>query len=965
MKQRFRKLAAIGMAAAITMTMGTAQPPMRSQAAKRALIQHAEVHDPSITYCEEDGCYYIFGSHQAVSRSRDLTSWEDTGSPLYRRDASEELVESFAWAGYRDGSTNAKDGMALWASCVIYNPYYEKKGGGKGSYMIYYPASSNYKRGCIGFATSDHIAKGYRYADTIMYSGFTEIGGKDETGCVETVDTNYERTNLKKLIDEGTLSFNKDWVTKDGGYNISSFPQAIDPTVFFDADENLWMVYGSRGGGIWLLPLDRATGEPKFLSSNEVKVAKDAGQNADAYFGYQLASEGEGPYILYDKAAGSYILTVTYGQITDGYNQRLFKSDKVTGGYTDCAGNNAVYQGEPHVQDALGIKLMGNYSFQNTRPYQCGGHNSLIDVDGQLYNIYHQRFADSSSYSDRVHQVFRNEKGWYCMAPYEYAGDTFRENGYDRAELVGSYQFVNHGSLSGSAQLTTYHIKLNGDGTITGALDGTWTCQDGKSYMSLTINGITYDGVFFKQQDESGRKHAVMTFSAVGTNNECVWGSRYDKEPKTAKLDDSTENPVYSFDFGVTDNYMVSNSGTAAVAAILSGKASVADDEEMGASLLCKDDDSCLKLSGDAFSGVTKGFSLAFWAKADTNPDTAVLFSASSGNSLLELRADGALSMRSGGEQADTVTLDGNFDLSEWSYVGLSIDTENALLYVNGKAVASAKMDGCSDLLQVMANTPPGLQANYFARGSVAMDNIEVYAAALSEEDFNHKYDINYAWESDWKIDFGPKGSPQWESYTMMYDTTTYNKAGGVTQSYGFTHNIDAHESSTGGNKIRDFVYKAGGEKYTFKIDLPNGTYSVFVYSGNKESDNTLNFYFNNDADKVYTQTTPEGVGSDNYDGENTYETYVNTRTLSITFWGDEKLGADAVTGALNSLEIKKVSDEFPAPKEEAVSEAAVNGDQAVQDENEIPWLTLVVIAIIVGATIAVLGVLGRKKGGD
>lgn len=153
----------------------------------------------------------------------------------------------------------------------------------------------------------------------------------------------------------------------------------------------------------------------------------------------------------------------------------------------------------------------------------------------------------------------------------------------------------------------------------------------------------------------------------------------------------------------------------------------------------------------------------------------------------------------------------------------------------------------------------------------------------------------------------------------MMYNTTAY-AGSSITQGYGFTEVIDAYETEAGGNKIRDFVYKAGGEPYTFKIDLPNGTYSVFVYSGNKMTENTLNFYFNEDSTNVHTQVTPEGVASDNYSGENTYTVEVTDRVLTITFWGDSSLGADAVTGALNSLEIKKINS---------------SGEKAPEEENE------------------------------
>ena len=50
---------------------------------------------------------------------------------------------------------------------------------------------------------------------------------------------------------------------------------------------------------------------------------------------------------------------------------------------------------------------------------------------------------------------------------------------------------------------------------------------NGSYYMKIVYNGITYKGVFFKQDDESKYDSKVMTFSAVGSNNQVIWGSKY------------------------------------------------------------------------------------------------------------------------------------------------------------------------------------------------------------------------------------------------------------------------------------------------------------------------------------------------------------------------------------------------------------------------------------------------------
>ncbi|MCI1136186.1 hypothetical protein MOP89_12370 [Enterococcus gallinarum] len=68
----------------------------------------------------------------------------------------------------------------------------------KSAYMLYYSASSTWRRSAIGLAVAKTIEGPYSYADTVIYSGFTE---KDSTDGSER-NTNYQNTRLAKLIKE-------------------------------------------------------------------------------------------------------------------------------------------------------------------------------------------------------------------------------------------------------------------------------------------------------------------------------------------------------------------------------------------------------------------------------------------------------------------------------------------------------------------------------------------------------------------------------------------------------------------------------------------------------------------------------------------------------------------------------------------------------------------------------------------
>ena len=85
---------------------------------------------------------------------------------------------------------------------------------------------------------------------------------------------------------------------------------------------------------------------------------------------------------------------------------------------------------------------------------------------------------------------------------------------------------VNMGTDSRTANvgmLSTSKITLNSNGTISGAVSGTWTYKN--QYVTMTIGGVTYKGVFFKQYNESSHHEEVMTFTLIG-NDTAVWGTK-------------------------------------------------------------------------------------------------------------------------------------------------------------------------------------------------------------------------------------------------------------------------------------------------------------------------------------------------------------------------------------------------------------------------------------------------------
>jgi arabinan endo-1,5-alpha-L-arabinosidase len=537
MKKKFKQLAASVLAVALTVSSLTAPgTAVSSQAVTTKYPARVSVHDPSIAVSKE-GTYYVFGSHIEAAKSTDLIDWSTftngyarTNNQLFGN-LSDNLKESFKWAGEND--VDSAGGFSVWAPDVFWNENYVNADGSKGAYLMYYCTTSTAVRSVIGFATSQNIEGPYVFAKNIVYSGFTKETAYDSNS---KIDKKYTNTNIDELIADGTLKdgLNDSWFNGNTAYNNSYAPNALDPTVFEDKDGKLWMTYGSWSGGIFVLEIDPATGEAKYPGKNSTTAD---GLVVDEYFGTHIAGgyakSGEGPYVVYDKESDYYYLYVSYEGLasTGGYNMRLFRSKSPNGPYTDAAGNNAVISSAGTNHSNIGIKVMGNYTLPSKNldmTYMSPGHNSaLIDEkDGQRYLIYHTRFSTTSAvHQVRVHQQYLNSKGWPVTAPYEYKGDQISSTGYDTSSIIGDYYFINHGTNSdGSTVRETQTITLNSNGKITGDVTGSWSAQNGTYYMSVTISGVTYDGVFYLQQDESSSANRVMTFSAIGTNNQTVWG---------------------------------------------------------------------------------------------------------------------------------------------------------------------------------------------------------------------------------------------------------------------------------------------------------------------------------------------------------------------------------------------------------------------------------------------------------
>ncbi len=515
-------------------------------------VERTSVHDPSVI-ADGNGSYYIFGSHLGISKTSDLANWtsvtsESTTSTLFGN-ANGEVVsyaDAFTQNAYTgpvtvldaDGnsyevdfgsydvaawiSDNTVQGN-MWAPDVIYNPT-------MGKWCMYLSLNGATWNSSVVLLTADSIDGTYVYQGPVVFSGFSTTDSSKS----------FKNTDLELVIGEQDELPEKYQKIADSSWG-TYWPHAIDPAVFYDAEGNLWLAYGSWSGGIYMLELDESTGLRDYTVTYEDTFAElGASVTSDPYFGTKIAGgyyvSGEGSYI--EQIGNYYYLFMSYGFYSPdgGYNMRVFQSETPDGPYVDANGNSAIFTkyimnySNSNSSNNIGMKLMGNYKWDTMDVAEVAqGHNSaFVDADGKAYVVYHTKFADgTASHEVRVHQLFVNEDGWLVAAPYEYSGETISATGYSVEEVAGSYGMITHDFQIDYANLaykTAENITLNADGTISGAHSGTWSMTEGTPYAQLVIDGMTYKGVFTKQTID-GSNIETMCFTVVSQDGLSIWGS--------------------------------------------------------------------------------------------------------------------------------------------------------------------------------------------------------------------------------------------------------------------------------------------------------------------------------------------------------------------------------------------------------------------------------------------------------
>ncbi|MEI3052525.1 MAG: glycoside hydrolase family 43 protein [Prevotella sp.] len=557
----------------------------------RSYSKRVVCHDPSIVVDDITNpsvpTYYIYGSHLGRGKTTAASNYQEWSTFKAGEEATSNVNSLFAnkqgtlvnyanaYASHlitevknskgekvKFGNFNAHgwqfkgnnvQGMQ-WAPDIVYNKTMKK-------WCMYMSLNGDNWCSSIVCFVSDNIEGPWVYQGPVVFSGFQGSYAHNSYAAAD----DWKHTDFAIATGETALptryKVGKSW----GSY----WPNCIDPCVFYDDNDNLWMSYGSWSGGIFMIKLDKTNGLRDYTYTFPYEVngktttpgAASANCTSDPYFGKKIAGgyyvSGEASYI--QKIGKYYFLFMSYGGLTSdgGYQMRIFRSENPDGPFVDCYGTSALFKSykmnySSTTADNRGVLLFGGYQWDAMSGAELAqGHNSaFVDKQNRSFVVYHTRFSNGGEgHQVRVHQLFLNDEGWLMAAPFEFDGETITDEAIASkasiadADIAGDYQFMRHQygqNTKAKAFETPVNITLNADGTITGAEKGTWKRTAGTDYIHLTINNVVYRGVLVKQTVDYTNIPAIAISALSSSSGSLTMGQSnftYQQEVWAVKAD--------------------------------------------------------------------------------------------------------------------------------------------------------------------------------------------------------------------------------------------------------------------------------------------------------------------------------------------------------------------------------------------------------------------------------------------
>ncbi|RKD87963.1 arabinan endo-1,5-alpha-L-arabinosidase [Mangrovibacterium diazotrophicum] len=484
----------------------------------------ANTHDPSVAYY--DGYYYMYGTdasygneaeghgHFQGKRSKDLVNWQWVGGPFYDppswvadslnairlRMGLDAIAESNISYGYwapvvRKVNVGGQDILRMYYSVVIFN--YIETGGTSfdGSWS---------ERAFIGMCESTDPA-GAVWTD----KGFVTSSSSDR-------GLDYSRSSTS------------DW-------SAYFYYNAIDPTYIVTPEGKHYLIHGSWHSGFALLQLDATTGKPLNALGNPWASSTS---ELTARYGERVGTRTDGsrwqgseaPEVIYKD--GYYYLFMAYDGLDVPYNTRVVRSENIEGPYLDITGRNFTngrgdcYPIVTHPYKFnlsygwVGIAHCCIFQKENTDEWFYMSQGRLpANVGGNAYSnaimMGHVRrivwCPASASEPDNLWPIALPER--YAAVP-DYGTIT-------KDSLIGTWEHINLAYNYGQQDAAT-SLTLKSDGTMSGALTGSWSYDAAKK--QLTLGNVI---VCVEREVDWEASPRRVTFVYAGTEkslNATYWG---------------------------------------------------------------------------------------------------------------------------------------------------------------------------------------------------------------------------------------------------------------------------------------------------------------------------------------------------------------------------------------------------------------------------------------------------------
>lgn len=494
----------------------------------------ANVHDPSVAYF--NGYYYMFNTdasygnahlesghaHFPGKRSKDLVNWSYVPGPF---------AEAPDWVYTRLNEIRKRMGLDIIGRANLSYGFWAPvirtvNVGGTEKLRMYY---------CI--VVDNYIKTGKKTTEAFD-------GSWSERAFIGMAETTSPETG--NWTDYGFVTCSSSDKGKDGWARAAAnswndayfYYNAIDPT-YIVAEGKHYLIHGSWHSGFALLELDPATGMPvNDLGDPWADSVTDLTKRFGVRVGARNTSRWQGseaPEIVYKD--GYYYLFMAYDGLDVPYNTRVVRSSKIEGPYTDITGRNftnargdcypivthpykfskgfgwvgishcAVFQ-----QEGTGDWF---YASQARLPESAGGNAPNAVMMGHI-----RRIVWCPASADDLDDL------WPIALPERYAGLSDK-SAVTAEELVGTWEHINLKYDYGKQDVAS-NLVLKADGTMSGALSGSWTFDAGKQYLTLKTASKTVVVVVARETDwEASPRVATIVYAGTEKSlNATWWGKR-------------------------------------------------------------------------------------------------------------------------------------------------------------------------------------------------------------------------------------------------------------------------------------------------------------------------------------------------------------------------------------------------------------------------------------------------------